>query len=389
MRLIAAIWQRKWLLAMFVVVILAALFWWRFHSGDETKNRYKTQAVDRGDIRQVITANGTLNPVVLVNVGTQVSGTIKALYTDFNERVTPGQVLAELDPSLFRAALAQSQANMLSARANLSLAKSKEVRARDLLAKNFISQAAMDEAKQALDAANAQVAQAAAQVERDNTNLRYSIIRSPISGVVVARNVDVGQTVAASFQTPTLFQIAKDLRDMQIDSSVSEADVGAITVGLKVNFSVDAFPDSDFVGSVRQIRLNPSIQQNVVTYNVVVAVDNADGKLKPGMTAHVRIVVAERKDVLRIPNTALRFKPASSEADAEKPARETKRNNSPTVYRLDQKKQPIPIKLKLGIRDNFYTEVVEGDLQAGTELVIKDTVAKQDKKKSSFRFRMF
>ena len=389
MRLIAAIWQRKWLLAMFVVVILAALFWWRFNSGDETKNRYKTQAVDRGDIRQVITANGTLNPVVLVNVGTQVSGTIKALYTDFNERVTPGQVLAELDPSLFRAALAQSQANMLNAKANLSLAKSKEVRARDLLAKNFISQAAMDEAKQALEAANAQVAQAAAQVERDNTNLRYSIIRSPISGVVVARNVDVGQTVAASFQTPTLFQIAKDLRDMQIDSSVSEADVGAITVGLKVNFSVDAFPDSDFVGRVRQIRLNPSIQQNVVTYNVVVAVDNADGKLKPGMTAHVRIVVTERKNVLRIPNTALRFKPSSSEADGEKPARETKRNHNPTVYQLDQKKQPTPIKLKLGISDNFYTEVVEGDLKAGTELVIKDTVEKQDKKKSSFRFRMF
>ncbi len=389
MRLIAAILRRKWLLAMVLVVTLAALFWWRFSSGDETKNRYKTQAVDSGDIRQVITANGTLNPVVLVNVGTQVSGTIKALHTDFNERVTPGQVLAELDPALFRAALAQSQANLLSAKANLSLAKSKEVRARDLLAKNFISQAAMDEAKQALEAANAQVAQAAAQVERDHTNLRYSIIRSPISGVVVARNVDVGQTVAASFQTPTLFQIAKDLRDMQIDSSVSEADVGAITVGLKVNFSVDAFPDSDFVGRVRQVRLNPSIQQNVVTYNVVVAVDNADGKLKPGMTAHVRIVVTERKNVLRIPNTALRFKPSSSEADGEKPARETKRNHNPTVYQLDQKKQPTPIKLKLGISDNFYTEVVEGELKAGAELVIKDTVAKQDKKKSSFRFRMF
>ena len=389
MRLIAAIWQRKWLLAMFLVVTLAVLFWWHFSSGDETKNRYKVQAVDRGDIRQVITANGTLNPVVLVNVGTQVSGTIRALHTDFNERVTPGQVLAELDPALFRAALAQSQANLLSAKANLNLAKSKEVRARDLLSKNFISQAAMDEAKQALEAASAQVAQAAAQVERDNTNFRYSIIRSPISGVVVARNVDVGQTVAASFQTPTLFQIAKDLRDMQIDSSVSEADVGAITVGMQVNFSVDAYPDSEFVGRVRQIRLNPSIQQNVVTYNVVVAVDNADGKLKPGMTAHVKIVVAERKDVLRIPNTALRFKPASSEADAEKPARETQRNHSPTVYRLDQNKQLIPIKLKLGISDNFYTEVIEGELHAGSELVIKDTVEKQDKKKSSFKFGMF
>lgn len=387
MRVIAAIKRRKWLLILLLAVLLAVVAWWRFSAEDEPKNRYKLQVVDRGEIRQVITANGTLNPVVLVNVGTQVSGTIKALHTDFNERVKPGQVLAELDPALFRAALAQSQANMLSAKANLSLAKSKELRARDLLAKNFISQAAMDEAKQALEAANAQVAQAAAQVERDSTNLRYSVIRSPISGVVVARNVDVGQTVAASFQTPTLFQIAKDLRDMQIDSSVSEADVGAINVGMGVSFSVDAFPERDFVGNVRQIRLNPSIQQNVVTYNVVVAVDNADGKLKPGMTAHVRIVVAERKDVLRIPNTALRFKPVNSEADTEKTARRTKR--SPTVYRLDQKKQPISIKLKLGISDNFYTEVIEGELQAGTELVIKDTQAKQEKKKSSFRFRMF
>ena len=389
MRLMAAVWQRKWVIGALLILVLATLAWWRFSTDDELKNRYKTQVADVGDIRQIITANGTLNPVVLVNVGTQVSGTVKALHTDFNERVSPGQVLAELDPALFRAALAQSQASMLSAKANLNLAKAKELRARDLLAKNFISQTAMDEATQALEAASAQVAQAKAQVERDNTNLHYSIIRSPISGVVVARNVDVGQTVAASFQTPTLFQIAKDLRNMQIDSSVSEADVGAITVGLKVNFTVDAFPERDFVGQVRQVRLNPSIQQNVVTYNVVVAVDNADGKLKPGMTAHVRIVVAERKNILRIPNAALRYKPATTEEDPEKPARNKKRNVSPTVYQLDLKQQPVAIKLKLGISDNTYSEVLEGELKAGTELVIKDTAARKDKKKSSFKFRMF
>ena len=162
-------------------------------------------------------------------------------------------------------------------------------------------------------------------MERDNTNLRYSVIRSPISGVVVARSVDVGQTVAASFQTPTLFQIAKDLRDMQIDSSVAEADVGAIFVGQKVKFSVDAFPERDFVGEVRQIRLNPTIQQNVVTYNVVVAVDNEDGKLMPGMTAHVKISIAERKDALRIPNAALRFKPNTGDDEGEKKSSNRKR----------------------------------------------------------------
>ena len=261
MQLISALLKRKWAIAGMLALAVGAWYLYGVLSPrEDLKNRYKTQAVDQGDIRQIITANGTLNPVVLVNVGTQVSGTVKALHADFNERVTPGQVLVELDPPLFRAALAQSQANLLNAQANLTLAKAKEARARDLLAKNFISQTAMDEAAQAYEGAQAQVAQARAQVERDSTNLRYSVIRSPISGVVVARNVDVGQTVAASFQTPTLFQIAKDLRDMQIDSSVSEADVGAIEVGDKVKFTVDAFPERDFVGKVRQIRLNPTVQ---------------------------------------------------------------------------------------------------------------------------------
>jgi len=390
MQLITALLKRKW--ETLGVLALAVGAWYLYgvlSPGEDVKNRYKTQAVDQGDIRQVITANGTLNPVVLVNVGTQVSGTVKALHADFNQRVTPGQVLAELDPALFRAALAQSQANQLNAQASLTLARAKEARARDLLAKNFISQTAMDEAAQALEAAQAQVAQARAQVERDSTNLRYSVIRSPISGVVVARNVDVGQTVAASFQTPTLFQIAKDLRDMQIDSSVSEADVGAIEVGDKVKFSVDAFPERDFVGKVRQIRLNPTVQQNVVTYNVVVAVDNEDGKLMPGMTAHVKILVAERKDVLRIPNAALRFKPASGEEASEKKPRAKKNGDGPTVYRLGADNQPAPVKLKLGISDGTYSEVLEGELKIGDALVVKDTAANKETKKSIFRFRMF
>lgn len=389
MQLKAAILQRKWMIVVVLALAAGAWFFFGRSTAENDKNRYKTQVVDMGDIRQIITANGTLNPVVLVNVGTQVSGTVKALHADFNERVTPGQILAELDPALFRAALAQSQANLLNAQASRTLAKSKEARARDLLAKNFISQTAMDEATQALDAANAQVAQAKAQVERDSTNLRYSVIRSPISGVVVARNVDVGQTVAASFQTPTLFQIAKDLRDMQIDSSVSEADVGAIAVGDKVKFTVDAFAEREFIGKVRQIRLNPTIQQNVVTYNVVVAVDNEDGKLMPGMTAHVQILVAERKDVLRIPNAALRFKPTNSEEETDKKPRGKKRADSPTVYRLGANNQPMPVKLTLGISDGSYSEVLAGEVKSGDALVLKDTVVKKDIKKSSFMFRMF
>ena len=389
MQLKAAILRRKWVIVILLASAAGIWFYFGRSASEDLKNRYKTQAVERGDMRQIITANGTLNPVVLVNVGTQVSGTVKALHADFNQRVTPGQILAELDPALFRAALAQSQASLLNAQASHTLAKSKAVRARDLLAKNFISQTAMDEATQALEAATAQVALARAQVERDSTNLNYSVVRSPISGVVVARNVDVGQTVAASFQTPTLFQIAKDLRDMQIDSSVSEADVGAISVGDKVRFAVDAFAERDFIGKVRQIRLNPTIQQNVVTYNVVVAVDNEDGRLMPGMTAHVKILVAERKDVLRIPNAALRYKPTSSDEDTEKKPRSKKRTDSPTVYRLATDKQPTPIKLKLGISDGTYSEVLEGDLKPGDALVLKDTTAKTEKKKSNFQLRMF
>lgn len=381
---------RRLLVLVLIALVVAGGAYFIVSPGKaENGTRYKTKQADIGDIRQVITANGTLNPVVLVNVGTQVSGTVKTLHADFNDRVTPGQMLAELDPSLFRAALAQSQANLLSVQANLKLAKAKEARARELLAKNFISETAMDEAAQALDAARAQEAQAKAQLERDSTNLRYSVIRSPISGVVVARSVDVGQTVAASFQTPTLFQIAKDLRDMQIDSSVAEADVGAIFVGQKVKFSVDAFPEREFVGKVRQIRLNPTIQQNVVTYNVVVAVDNEDGKLMPGMTAHVKISVAERKDVLRIPNAALRFKPATDEDEGEKKSRTRKRSDSPTVYRLGSDGQPVAVKLKLGISDGATTEVAGGELKAGDMVVLKDTAANKEKKKSSFQLRVF
>lgn len=390
MQLITALLKRKWaILGVLALAVGAWLLYGVLSPREDAKNRYKTQAADQGDIRQIITANGTLNPVVLVNVGTQVSGTVKSLHADFNQRVAPGQVLAELDPALFRAALAQSQASLLNAQANLTLAKAKEARARDLLAKNFISQTAMDEAAQAFEAAHAQVAQAKAQVARDSTNLRYSVIRSPISGVVVARNVDVGQTVAASFQTPTLFQIAKDLRDMQIDSSVSEADVGSIAVGHKVKFTVDAFPERNFVGKVRQIRLNPSIQQNVVTYNVVVAVDNEDGKLMPGMTAHVKILVAERKNVLRIPNAALRYKPVSSEEGTAKKSRGKKSSDGPTVYRLGADNKPVPVKLKLGISDSNNSEMLEGELQAGDALVVKDTAANKESKKSSFRLRMF
>jgi HlyD family secretion protein len=358
-------------------------YYWR-QRAIQPQERYKTQQADRGDIVQTISANGTLNPVVLVNVGTQVSGTVKRLHADFNDPVRSGQVLAELDPALFEAQLRQDEANLLNARANFTFAQAKEERTRNLFRKGFVSPDALDQAVQQLETARAQVALAQAQVERDRTNLRYTVIRSPIDGVVVARNVDVGQTVAASFQTPTLFQIAKDLRDMQIDTSMAEADIGGVEIGMPVRFTVDAFPDRRFEGTVRQIRLNPTVQQNVVTYNVVVAVDNADGKLLPGMTAHVEVTVGRRNNVLRVPNAALRFKPEKEENEG--PRKNRSGQAGPTVYRLEQGRLK-PVKLRLGISDGSYTEVVEGDLRAGDQLVTREIGARKEKP-AGFGFRV-
>ncbi len=346
--------------------------------------RYKTLDADRGEIVQSVSANGTLNPVVLVNVGTPVSGTVKRLHVDFNQRVSPGQILAELDPALFRAQLAQSDANLAAARANLRLSQRKEVRAHSLQEKKFISDEALDQAVQVLDAARAQLSLAQAQVDKDRTNLNYAVIRSPISGVVVARNIDIGQTVAASFQTPTLFQIAQDLRQMQIDSSVAEADIGLIQVGQPVSFGVDAYPDTEFHGQVKQIRLNPTIQQNVVTYDVVVAVDNPGGKLMPGMTAHVRIIVKRKPDVLRIANATLRYKPERKEKSSHA-AKE--KGSGPLVYRLQDGK-PVPLKIKTGISDGNFTEVTAGELKPGTPLIGGESQAGKKDSEGGFRVKL-
>ncbi|HCA27651.1 MAG TPA: efflux RND transporter periplasmic adaptor subunit [Betaproteobacteria bacterium] len=374
--------KRLAILVLLAAAIAAGGYSWRRHTAADAAPRYQTETVSRGDITQTVAANGTLNPVVLVNVGTQVSGTVSKLYADFNDRVKPGQVLARLDPALFLAQLRQSQASLASARANFILARTKARRSRQLFSKGFVSANDMDQAKETLAAARAQVALSQAQVGRDRTNLDYSIIRSPISGVVVARNIDIGQTVAASFQTPTLFQIAKDLRVMQIDTSVAEADIGQIRVGQPVRFTVDAYPNARFHGKVRQIRLNPTIQQNVVTYNVVVAVDNAKGRLMPGMTAHVRIIIKHKPHALRVPNAALRFKPAPG--DHVQPA---KNMGADIVYRLRDRRL-IPVPLKTGARSSRYTEMLSGNLKEGDRLVTRERGG-GGRTGGKFRIRLF
>lgn len=348
---------------------------------DTQPARFKTQPVDRGDIQRVISANGTLNPTIQVSVGTQVSGTVKLLHVDFNSRVKAGQVLAELDPSLLEAAAAQSRANLASAQAQFAVAQSKFTRSKQLFQQGFISQAELDADRQQLDVTTALVKTTQAKVRADEVNLRYSIIRSPIDGVVVARNVDVGQTVAASFQTPTLFLIAKDLRQMQIDTNIAEADIGAIRVGLPVKFTVDAFADREFRGAVRQIRINPSVQQNVVSYNVVVGFDNDSGVLLPGMTGHVKILAEKKINVIRVPNAALRFKPQDAD-DAQK-----QRKGGNNVYRLENG-APQAVRVKTGITDNFYTEVISGELKPGESLIVRENNG-DNAKSGNFKLRMF
>lgn len=379
--------SRRLLVVLTLAVLLVAMVF-GFSLRKPASGGYRWAEVDRGDIVARISANGTLNPVTLVNVGTQVSGTVYKLYADFNDRVKRGQILAELDPSLLLAQQSQDQASLASAQSNLTLALSKATRSRQLHAEKFISPTELEQTEQALEAARAQVALAQAQLERSRTNLRYAVIRSPISGVVVARNVSLGQTVAASFQTPTLFQIAEDLRHMQIETSVAEADVGAIKMGQAVSFTVDAFPEREFVGKVGQIRLNPTVQQNVVTYNVVIAVDNPEGVFMPGMTAHVQILIARRDDVLRVPNAALRFKP--EEATRVKAAKEAKgETNGRVVYRLDGERV-VPIAIRTGINDSTYTEVVAGELKAGDRLAIGKAASTEKKdERGGFRLRAF
>ncbi|MFY9326700.1 MAG: efflux RND transporter periplasmic adaptor subunit [Georgfuchsia sp.] len=365
-------------IAALVVALAAAAAWWHVARGNGAETRYKTQAVERSDVMRNVSANGTLNPVILVSVGTQVSGTVKKLHVDFNDQVQKGQVLAELDDVLFSSQLAQSEASLKNARAALELAVANEKRMQSLFRQEYASQQDLDSAVQAKKSAQAQVEQVTALTRKDRANLAYSVIRSPVSGVVVDRQIDIGQTVAASFQTPTLFKIAQDLSKMQIDSSFAEADIGAIKVGQPVHFNVDAFPNRSFLGSVKQLRLNPTTQSNVVTYNVVVSVDNPDQTLLPGMTAYVTIVVDQRNDVLTVPNAALRYKPVEQKP-AQGDARQKKKRGADraTVYVLDGGK-PREVSIIIGITDNRNTEVVSGELKPGDTVITGENLATAD-----------
>ncbi len=383
------LWNRWTFFLLLIGIALGAYVGWqRFHDVP-VEAKYKFQAITQGDLTQTVSANGTLNPLVLVTVGSQVSGKIIRLHADFNDRVKEGQVLAELDPALFEAQLAQSDANLKSAQASLELADANLKRMRELFAQAYISKQELDSSIQAQKAARAAVDLAAAQRQKDATNLAYTVIKSPVSGVVIDRQIDVGQTVAASLQAPILFKIAQDLRQMQIDSSFAEADIGRIKEGQSVNFSVDAFPDRIFQGTVKQVRLNATTTSNVVTYDVVVTVENPEEILAPGMTAYVNVVLAQRQNALLVPNAALRYKPTSltkpksinAEAKGAPLAqhKEKKEKKTSTVYILENG-LPKPIEVKVGITDNRLSEIMSDELHAGDQIIVeeaKDASAKK------------
>jgi len=363
------------------------------------KAKYVTEKVTRGDITTTVTATGTVNPVTSVNVGTQVSGRIAALDADFNSPVKKGQIIATIDPSLFQAQVDQARANLANAKANLVKAQATEVdakrtwdRYKNLFERDLTAKSQMDTAETAYLTAHAStvaaqtlVDQTSAALRTAETNLFYTKIVSPVDGVVISRNVDLGQTVAASFQTPTLFVIAADLTKMQIDTTVDEADISSVKPGEEAEFTVDAYPEETFKGAVEQVRNAATTVQNVVTYDVVVKVDNEGLKLKPGMTADVSIITSIVKDVLRIPNAALRFKPAAAPAGASAP-RPAPAERGPAVW-VERNGQLVRVPVKAGLSDGSYTELVSGDLKEGEDVVI-ESLAKPAGRPSS-GFRMF
>lgn len=369
-----------------IVAGLLILFFAFSHWLRSGGSKFQTAAVTRGPITQAVTATGTLNPVVNVQVGSQVSGNIAKLNADFNSQVKAGQVVAQIDPMLFQAAVTQAEGDLASAQAALELAKVNATRMQALFNQKNSSQQDLDTAIASLHQAEANVKIKQGALDKAKADLDHCTITSPVDGVVISRNVDVGQTVAASLQAPVIFQIANDLTKMQIDTNVAEADVGVVEVGLDVDFTVDAFPMRTFHGKVVQVRNAPITVQNVVTYDTVIGVNNQDLKLKPGMTANVSIIIAHKDNVLQIKNAALRFRPADASAPTARPSsapsgrsqgasgpgrsggtRERAGAADRTVYLLSGTR-PKAVQIKTGISDGISTEVING-LKEGDQVV--------------------
>ncbi len=392
-------------ISLLLLVVIASAIW--YMTARTPESSYRTVHIEKGSVISLISATGTVNAVKTVQVGSQVSGTIQKLYVDYNSRVKQGQIIAEIDPSLFLAQLEQARGNHLNsqaalqkARVTLADAKRTLERNKTLISQGIVAQSDFDASQTAFDSAMAGVKSAEAGVTQTRgslmqaeTNLKNSVIRSPVDGVVISRSIDVGQTVAASFQTPTLFSIAQDLTKMQIETSVDEADISRAELEQSATFTVDAYPEKTFKGKVTQIRSAPITVQNVVTYIVVVQVDNKDLHLKPGMTANVSIETGRRDGVLKLSAAALRFRPKNGD-EVSKTGKQggmgqkqggiqKAKNTAPQqkVYILKDNK-PVPVTVKTGLSDTGFSEIVDGDLKEGDEVIVEQ-IDKSKKKRGS------
>lgn len=366
--------MKKWLIIIIVIILGIGCFSF-VNKGNKVK--YISTPVEKRTITQIVEATGTIEPVNTVEIGSQVSGLISEIYVDFNSRVEEGELLAQIDTSLFEAQLQQSIANINNAKA--ALAKNQALleydtktynRYKNLYARNLVSKNDLDSAESAyksdlaqVNASKASIMQAQANFATASANMRYTKIKSPVKGIVISKEVEVGQTVAASFQTPTLFTVAEDLTKMQIETSVSEADIGKVKEGQDVEYTLDGYPDSIFHGKVTQVRLSPTTESNVVTYTVIIGVENNEGKLMPGMTANVSIITSKKEDILTVPNNALKFTVTDNQQKYEHKGIWINKNN-----------KPERITIETGVSNDSYTEIISSEIKEGDEVYISKMI---------------
>lgn len=401
--------KKKITIVAFSILILGGTTGYFFYSSNGTEAvQFRSEKVSRGDLQVVVTATGTLSAVRTVQVGSQVSGTLQKINVDFNDKVRQGQIIAQIDPTFLEASVRDAEASLQRTTAQYNESHRSFERVKALMEKNLASQADYDAALAQFEANDAARKQSVAQVERAKINLRYATIKSPIDGVVISRAVDVGQTVAASFSAPTLFTIANDLTKMEVQANVDEADIGRVQEGQDVTFTVDAYPETIFRGSVRQVRLSPKVEQNVVNYTVIIDVPNPDLKLMPGMTATVTILINKQEDVLRVPTIALRFNPPEDYIEKERDStqaqssgedsvraerrkqwmermqreggggggnpqggmRRTFSRTPSRVWIMNSRKKLEPVMVRPGISDGTYTEIIRGRIEEGQEIVV-------------------
>ncbi len=357
--------MKKKIVVPAIIAIVAVVAWGIVSRGRSSETEYRFVQVSRGDVRSVVSSTGTLQAIKTVEVGTQVSGKITAIYADYNDRVTAGQLIALVDPTLLKQAVRSAEADLLRSQAELTQATQEKDRIDRLFERQVSTESEHATALYQYTVAKASLTSAEVNLERARQNLSYAEVRAPVDGVVLARTVDVGQTVAASLSAPQIFLIAGDLAEMEILASVDESDIGTIHEGQAVEFTVQAYPDEKFAGTVRQMRLQPTTQDNVVSYTVVVSVANPDGRLLPGMTATAEFIIAEATDVLKVSNTALRFTPTSEM----RAAAGGKTTPGIRLWYLDAGGKPAATSVQTGITDGQYTEISGDGIKEGMQII--------------------